>query len=81
MWNTHSVTRRLESRWRVALWPLTTTDDAKDDFCDATECDAIDGGANANVHPSHSLNYLKAVAGAAILVILLLSAHHSMLLI
>lgn len=67
-----------------------TIDDANGDFCDATRTttttttgyDAIDGDANGNVHFSTNLsNWLKAVAWAAILVILLLSTHHSMLLI
>lgn len=57
------------------------TDGANDGSCDAIECDAVDDGANGNVHFLNSSNWLKAVAGAAILVIWLLSTHHSMLLI
>lgn len=66
----------------AALLPSMKTDDANDDFYDATEFDAIDGDAmNGNVHFSNFANWLKAEARAAILRILLLSTHHSMLLI
>lgn len=61
------------------------SDDANDGSCDVTICDVIDDDVeNANVNSLNLTNWLKAVLVAgvvAILGILLLSTHHSMLLI
>lgn len=60
-----------------------TSDDANDGFCAVTICDVTDDDV-ANVNSLNLSNWLKAVLVAgvvAILGILLLSTHHSMLLI
>lgn len=69
----------------VAWSPLMMmSDDANDDgFYDVTKYDVIDDDV-VNVSSLHLSNWLKAVivsAVVAILVILLLSTHHSMLLV
>lgn len=75
------MTHHLNSQLLAVLLPLTMTDDANDDSCDVKASDALDDDANENARFSNSWNWLKAVAGAVVLVILLLSIHHSTLLI